>query len=679
MNFLLASISIWVLLLVFASYLFVSIVNTIFLNVLSKSGKTKSNLLVKESIEKSRNSKKLSLLATILQLIEKLKLLLRNNYFLFTLCIFLVVLLINVVAIYSTTKVPSIYKVISDFTQFIASNLNIDLLTTQNARTLIGIIQFATNGLGVFLSVSLTLLFFTYRHRTSISLSNRIITKNSNQVSFTIVISTFILGNFLLLFLPESNNFHIDKDNLIRMFFWFLLSIGAIFSAINIVKNMLNSINLKFMLEELMEQNQRIVNILSYSSNYRYAKDLYDELKVNIERLYQTFIHIVEKNVSGIYNEYYRKWEGILTKNIQGPENISIMPYVPFGRLNEVNSKEFLKLYRVMLDNQINLISTLYKNNKILEAKKCIETFFNMQLDYDNSLSTRSKPYLHELILLIHNEYRIHFRATLNRVQEILRSELDGDSKLNIKSICLIYKDLILRAVENNDLNLVSSLAYSVVESLEESENNKNKQKSLFEKLNEAFNIRIRFGKMKEILQKEKDLRGLYVNSIIFILLQALLKSIELSKKECCGFLVKLIVTNFHRTDELKNLYEQFYYSEDKRNPFLDFGREKEPEIKVDPSFNRGSLKYCTNKMTLLLYGQQHFVDENDLDLRYQHLSKGNYIDVYNHLSECNYVGYLLDKFSNEKESYNLLFLYKKEFIARHFDELKIEYSKSEK
>src|SRR5690606_32483865 len=120
-------------------------------------------------------------------------------------------------------------------------------------------------------------------------------------------------------------------------FFWIVLLIWTTYSAIRIVRNMLNSLNLKFMLNDLLIQNHRLVNTLSYSTIVFFNKDIYDELKNNIERLYQTFIHIIEKNVSGIYNEYYNKWNDTLIINIQGPENINITPYVPFDRLEKVN------------------------------------------------------------------------------------------------------------------------------------------------------------------------------------------------------------------------------------------------------------------------------------------------------------------------------------------------------
>lgn len=561
------------------------------------------------------------------------------------------ILILVLALVFSFSVVVLVSAVESDYIGLISNSLPIHLYLQTNEGLLFELMGLTLTGYGIFISIALTLLFFAHRHRTSLSLNYKLITKISNIIHISLVISTIITAQLLILEHGNGNSNSFDNTLSTKIFFWILLLLASLISIAIITINLINSININNMMDDLLEKNRHLVRVLSSATvSNLFTKKIMMELVNNVEQIYQVLIHIVEKNVNTVFQAKYEEWNEILVNNIQGLNKPKYL-FVPFVKLQKIDSDGFLNLYRIMLSSHINLISALYKSNNIIEAKKCVESFFMMQLDYNVSgknMATRYKPYLHELILIIYNSYPFHIRLLLNGVRETLMKDLEGSSKLNIQSICLIYKDLLLRSVEQDDINSVSAIAHSMTDAVEESESSY--LEGVIEVLKEIYGVRLDKNKLHN-----KELRDLYNKAVIFTLFQAILKSIELSNKRCCGFLIKFTITHFHRFEIFPNIFDEFIKSTNKRNPYLDFG-DKEPEITVNPHFNKGSLKYCTFKMALLVYGQQKYVDSEKIDVVYSH-KPNKLINIKEIMSDCRYKKYLLEKLKNESDEYGLLFL----------------------
>src|SRR5690606_16948983 len=125
---------------------------------------------------------------------------------LFSTIIILSVVLVNIVFFYSITKYSIVYDSLIKVLKFMFNIINIDALTVYNNTDVLSIIELVTKGIGVFISVSLTLLFFTYRHRISISLSDRMISRKTNQFDFIIIISTLSFGQLILMTVSSNEN-----------------------------------------------------------------------------------------------------------------------------------------------------------------------------------------------------------------------------------------------------------------------------------------------------------------------------------------------------------------------------------------------------------------------------------------------------------------------------------------
>jgi hypothetical protein len=148
---------------------------------------------------------------------------------------------------------------------------------------------------------------------------------------------------------------------------------------------------------------------------------------------------------------------------------------------------------------------------------------------------------------------------------------------------------------------------------------------------------------------------------ILYMLIQTLVKSVEISHYSCTGFLTKFIVSNFNG-GFIKEVYsasvDNLVRDRNHENPYLKDNRIS--TISVSFNFNNSSLRYCFEKMSILLYSQQRFVQHYDIAI-----DRNIQIKPYINISKLqNNINYLYKKILKVGDKYGLLMVSDSKFIS---------------
>jgi len=163
--------------------------------------------------------------------------------------------------------------------------------------------------------------------------------------------------------------------------------------------------------------------------------------------------------------------------------------------------------------------------------------------------------------------------------------------------------------------------------------------------------------------QKNKFLYG-----SIFILLQSLLKSIELTHYKSTGFLIKFLITSYD-SDTFNKVFNDFY-SSPYENRYL-LKKDLYKDIDEDFHMNENVKDYVLLKLFILVYAQQKYVIKNSVDF-WEFPTELLDISL---VSDRNYLDYMFKKLERAKKEYGLMFLEDDEFM----EELKTEFGLANK
>ncbi|NRQ54501.1 hypothetical protein [Brevibacillus sp. HD1.4A] len=518
-----------------------------------------------------------------------------------------------------------------------------DKAVTDILDTLIKIIQ-------ILLPLSITFYIFTYReHKTvSESSSNNVLSKIPLILFIEIALLDMIYGLHLKMVISQNSplsGLSSTQEQFGRLIIWLILFGITIYLAIITVRNLIRNINIKWLFNDTIEKTQRHFYRLPFSLPYKRFKKLreriYDELNTYIESIYQMLNLTIEKNMDNTFHDGYAEWEKQLLRfqerliSLNNDNSISYIGPV------KTDPEKFTALYRSILKNHIVLISSLYKKHKIEEVHNCINTIFKMN-PREKELYPIYLTALQELAVYLYDNDLIGIRPLLKGLEQLCR-ELDDEDRTGV---VLIYKELVIRASNENDVKLLSDLFFSLT-----------KLSQGFRPINKNVNIM-----MSSFLNSTMD--GESINkAIIFILFQSALKCIELPNYTSVGFLLKFVVTNFD-SRLLKNVFEDFVARNARNNPYL-VGFNKYIKLNGSFNFNEKTIEYCMNKLIILLLGQQKYVLKHNIDFGFVPS-----VFISPDLIKCNYVEYLIGKFEKAKSKYGLMFLEDPDFM----NELKKEF-----
>ncbi|MFD9363396.1 hypothetical protein ACFWAE_16255, partial [Priestia megaterium] len=220
-----------------------------------------------------------------------------------------------------------------------------------------------------------------------------------------------------------------------------------------------------------------------------------------------------------------------------------------------------------------------------------------------------------------------------------------------------IYKYLLMKLVNKDQLKPLTNLVYTFIE---ENENNET----------------------KETLRMKLHTDYMRVSKFV-ILLQILIKSIEISNYQTTGFLIKFLVTNFNNKDiarglkVLKNNRVAFtkVFEDQSEIKGLEGIRDiPVPAIKI----NDETFEYCYKKAFILIYGQQ----------MYSYRQKIWYVDTMKPLATVNlkeefenYLssGYIISKIIKASSKYGLLFFEDSSVMQSICHEMGVRYPNSDR
>ncbi|MFP3390576.1 hypothetical protein [Brevibacillus sp. SIMBA_040] len=507
------------------------------------------------------------------------------------------------------------------------------------------VISYITNGIGVLLPISLTLYVFAYREQKASSVSG-IYSRNISLLIFLLISIVVIpYGLFLNYFLKSTavnGNFISTFQHSGRITVWAILVLIALISGAKMLKETIKSVNIRWLLQDLIKEiDDEIFNLQFALTKYQ-RSTIYPTLHMYVESIYQLFTTAIEKNMNEVYEINYNRWVRLLATLFQSPRLGFIDNTTQYEYLIGKDKIEFQGFYKTILRNHISLIITLVKNNKIEEAHNCLNTFFELT-PRSNELNSIYLTGLHELTLLLTDDSSLQIHPILDGIEQI---GSDSDFK---KGLIFIYKALLVRGVQKNDVKAISSYAYSLSKCIDKEEFSLEQERvnKALDRLTNTIGQNIKLNSFAQVNSRASA--NSQKNAGVFILLQATLKSIELAHYAATGFLIKFMVTNYD-SDIFNYTFKIFCENKGVDNPFI-AKREEYSKIYASFSFNDKTLEYCIKKLVILVYGQQNYVKKNKIDFGFV---PSSFID--SKLASCSYLEHLFENIQKVGDKYGLNF-----------------------
>lgn len=525
----------------------------------------------------------------------------------------------------------------------------------QGDSTIKHFISTITNLLVTALTILSAVYVFTHREQKSVSPSlynekakNRLVVFSIIFIFLTILIGNTLITNleYYINMTTENHPLHGTRILIYKIYLWLLLITINIVYLIELIKYLFISMNSNRMLKSSIKSLHKTLDALIFFYRHKrfedILKDQYKIMHLMIESIFQYLKFLGDNNMNNDFDEYIDSLNCVLNKFKQPKSKLKIDNLSSY--LLSHDRTLFIDIYKSLLRNTLSLILHLYKNSHFNKGKKVTDLYFSIFLDADDILKQHFILSLNEFTdsLDYSNERQIkHFLTGLK--------QLPDDSTL------IIYKNLIQKLIIKGNIEMLTSVVYDFKEhSIDERRSHKQNPMS---KAMATQNINV-----------------LKSNAII-ILLQSLLKSIEISRYGITGFLVKYMITNF-KGDEINQAYKKLKQKPDSFTSIFE-ANEDNPEGLVESeiilvSLNAETFKYCCKKMIILLYGQQLFAKKEKLwfvknEKEYQS------IDIEQEFKNCSYSSYVMKKVKSVDSKYGLLFFEDEEILKNIRKKMNIE------
>ncbi|WP_442598623.1 hypothetical protein [Neobacillus sp. D3-1R] len=518
-----------------------------------------------------------------------------------------------------------------------------------------------TNLLVTVLSILSAMYVFTHREQKSISPSLYNETKKNGLVVLVvlIVVFTMITGHTLASNIDSLmqqkdyksyNPLHVTKMLIIRISIWTAGIIFAVIFVIELIKYLFLSMNADKMLKKSIKLVSRYLDVLTgfYRTKMfdNFLNERYKALHHNVESIFQYLKFLGDNNMNRDFDENIDSLSLVINKlkNFHkklGDENVS-------SHLLKRDNEHFLGIYNSLLRNTLSLTLHLYKNNHFNKGKKLSDLYFSIYLDGEDSLKQH--------FTLSLNEYLDSLDPSNERQ---LKHFLSGLKNLPEDSTLIIYKNLIQRLIFKGNLGLLTNVVYDFKEHIIEGVNRTKP------KLNPMFKA---IAAQNQIKMKK--------NAII-ILLQLLVKAIEISQYGTAGFLAKYMVTNFNG-EEINESYRSLRQNPTSFTSILESSednkiKEDDQEISL-VGLNAETIDYCCKKMWILLYGQQQFAIKEKLWFIRDNNSFNEPINLEMEFNGCPYSNYVMKKVQSASSKYGMLFFNDQKIMMDIYQKLNIEH-----
>ncbi|OWW07404.1 hypothetical protein BUE63_29060 [Bacillus sp. MB353a] len=518
---------------------------------------------------------------------------------------------------------------------------------------LIDLGQSITDLLKYLLPITVTIYTFSYRERKQIASSNISDVIERIRLNFFVIFSliSYFSGLLFYTLIDEKN----EKIQMIYTLFdkkgitnyinivcvWYSLVIFSICLLLLIVRKAIKNINVTELLPVTIKLADKEIKIFKAMMNiwdgkkgtqvHKVLKVQKERVHAHIESTYQMLTYMSERNMNLTFEENLKAIQEPL-KTFNNEEFFNFKDgestYIAGDKL-----RVYREVYHTILNNHVKLIISLFNEKKIIRGQKALKILvihLKPQLN-NNALYQRYNKELFDLT----SNFALDDIQNFNLLLEAL-------NKVEKERIEKIYQNLILRAVESEDVKFLCNIVYPAT----------------------RMESKYQYDGDNMVLQQiSKVLKSKIAQKDIHVILRAILKSIELGHYSCSGFLIKFLITKFHKKDIKVTLTN---FSEANANVALDFSEnEQETSDETDAekiyfNFNPHTFDYCYYKMVILIYGQQKFSNENRLLLKTENEEDINIKEI---LGRCEYQDYLFEKIAKVGSGYGLLFVTDDDFM----------------
>lgn len=491
----------------------------------------------------------------------------------------------------------------------------------------------------IIISLLSAVYVFTHREQKSVSPSASTDNKKNGLVLiviclmiFNIVFGCLIVGEYNG-FLSEKGyeiSLGITKSLYSRIIFLSIMLLILIRFIVKLIKYLFKTMSIDNMLEDSVEESSKQFETLLYMDRSKEFNEFleyrYRKFHFSLESVFQNLKFAAEHNMNQEFQENIDKFKKVF-KKMGAREKDHEIKRISTYLLKEDKSR-FIKVYNSALRSNLSLISNLMKNQQYNKAKQAVSLYFDMFLDSDDILKKVFQISLNDFL---------DFIDTSDERQLLIF--LEGLEKIPRDQTYITYKFLLMKLINKNQLKNLTNVVYD-----------------------------------HEKYSEYPNLKGITLG----ILLQNLIKSIEISNYNITGFLVKFLVTNFSGGDLNRRLL--VLKNNRHSNSSVLEGNLKIEDIDENGIFaikiNDETFDYCFKKAFILLFAQHLYSVKNNLWYTEKWDENGNEIKLNKEFQRCNYSKYIMDKIQAASSKYGLLAFQDEKVMKAVYKEIKLSYKK---
>ncbi|WP_139892845.1 hypothetical protein [Bacillus sp. D386] len=565
-------------------------------------------------------------------------------------------------------------------------------ITNSSDNTTLYILEVILNIIRIAVPLSFPFFYFIYKEQKSISDSS--VNGRTTFIYFTLFVLFSLLSAYKISSIKNSFIAFDEKikatslththNNGEELAFIFLLIIFSLYFLSKLMIDSFRNLNLELLIFRKTIAANSIYSSMSFSYTIYNQANIYELLTAQVETIYQVLIQISNKNLGRVYDRAYYNLEVLLFNLCAEYRLFGIDTTTKHLYLLNKFTKEHLDFYKSLLKNHKELIIHLVQEHKIQDAKMAIKILVDMipsattvkhNIDYYNEYLATYYTILYELLIYLYENENLG----LYTVIEKLSSESISKESVEREGIVRIIQSLIIKAGDKNDVKMLSTFSYMLSSFCQPSETNDTNKTTVslanlgikiveddidekeIQKLLDETGYKEFYESEDRVKKNENNLDLLYAT--VFIFLQALLKSIEITNYKTTGFLVKFLVTTFDDkvvnrvfNDFIINPYHNLYWGTQ------DFYKDIDSDFHMNPNVK----DYLIIKLTILLYAQQKYIKINKVNFN---KIPSNFIDI-NKLTKIEYLGYIFKKLEIAQKEYGLMFLQDDHFM----NEIKLDF-----
>lgn len=522
---------------------------------------------------------------------------------------------------------------------FLKKLLNIEELFD---RLVIKAINTIIGSFTIVISIISAIYVFTYREQKSISPSGSTDNHKNMYVSVVIffmilnIIFAWLIGNDYTNMMNEPG--YVDSLKVTEYLFFKILIIIISLSllvtlVVNLIKYLFRTMSVEKMLSDSVDQSLELFNLILLSNRSEkfnvYLNNLYRKFNFSLESVFQNIKFAADNNMNKEFEENINNFKRIFNRLNESiavnDSDIHISTYLL--REDKVN---FLTAYQSAIRSNLSLISHLLKNQQYKKAEYAVSLYFSMYINNDVKLNKYFKRSLSDLL---------DFIDTTDERQ--LNIYIKGLTTIPEQETLLGYNFLLMKLINKGQIKNLTNVVYMFKNNI------KNK---------------------------------LYTKSIIVILLQNLMKSIEISNYGITGFLVKFLFTNYSGKDVNRGL--KILKKTPKAFTKVLEADEKIEGIDEDNHYsiviNDETFYYCYQKAFILLFAQHlysvqkklWYIDQNETGME---------IELKKEFANCDYSEYIISKVRTASSKYGLLFFEDRIVMESVYRELNLIYPHAKK